>query len=317
MRIRTRELCCSLLIGCLVACVYAPPSEWPVLTTMRIQHHRIAATCPAFFAPRPDGLWLATTCGYQNSLLAVKPDGSSAELLRIPYQLAAISGGPQGSLWVARRSDLFAIDADGRIRAHVRLPAGTWVCDIAAARDGSVWYADSAKDRLGRVSPDGHVVTFDLGATPQSVAVDSRGRVLVMFDDHIAEWSHSRLRTLAPVMGQVSMTGRFLVPAADGVTWVVGLCGEIGHLDARDAMRLIRLPLSSSCPVSLAPDRSGGAWFVDNTPQVVVVHVSAGGTFTVVPAGPGYLTGIAVDDRDDVWFANASDQEILSISARG
>lgn len=314
MRTPFRALLCALLTVCaLVACLGPVSQEWPSLTSVPLQHYHTDVACPAYFAGRPNGLWLATICGYQNVLYAVDPDGSSVIRASFPRQLTAISSATSGGVWVATNTEVFAVDRTGRIRVHVRAPAGGWVSDIAGAPDGSAWFVQADRNELGHVETSGKLRSYKLADAPESVAVERSGRVLVMFDDRIAEWTPSGPRTLAAVMGQIDLTGRYLVPAPDGSVWVVGLCGTVGHMNTRGQVHLITLPRSSSCPVALAPDAFGGAWFVDNS-RPVLAHISPAGDVTAFSAGRGDLEGVAVDDRGRVWFSNTSYSEIDSFT---
>ncbi len=276
-----------------------------------VRHH-MSATCPALFARRPGGFWLATICGYHDTLFAVDADGTASTSGTFPYQIAAIGSTPDGRLWVATNHELFAVDAEGRVERHIKLPARTWIADVTAAPDGSAWFVDTAADKLGQAQRDGRTSWHALPGAPQSVTVDSRGCVLVMFADRVAAWSPSGLHTVATVMGQIDLSGRFLVPARDGSVWVVGLCGTVARIDAHNRTQLITLP-AASCPVDIAPDASGGAWLVDNNPDVLV-HIAPTGELTPYSAGQGQLAGVFVDQRDHVWFADPSTGEIVSVT---
>jgi sugar lactone lactonase YvrE len=57
-----------------------------------------------------------------------------------------VAGGPSGRLWV--------FSADGATLASLVTPAGTFLNDVAVARDGAAYFTDSNQPRIWRVAPD-------------------------------------------------------------------------------------------------------------------------------------------------------------------
>lgn len=145
-----------------------------------------------------------------------------------PYGVAAA---PDGAVWATLQdaNQLLRVGGDGSVQSFDIPQRGSVPTDIAVGPDGSVWFIQFWRNRIGRFK-DGMFTEFD-------VPTENAG-----------------------------LSG--LVAAPDGSVWFGMLrTGSLGRL--RDGkVATFKIPRERARPYSLAIDRDGGVWYADITGYV-------------------------------------------------
>jgi virginiamycin B lyase len=157
-------------------------------------------------------------------------------------------------------------------------PAG-----IAAAADGTLWFAESAGNRIAHVSNTGAMsepITLTPGSTPQSVMID---------------------------------------PATGDVWFTEQGSSKIGHWHA-GALSEYATPTANSAPYGIAKGADGNVWFTENA-SGNVAKISPSGTsateFSTGHKGATGLTSIVAGPDGNVWFAESGAAAIARITSKG
>jgi streptogramin lyase len=103
-----------------------------------------------------------------------------------PYE---ITQGPDGSLWAAVEKSGSAVRLDkvlttGAVAGEYVLPTGTEVRALTTGPDSNVWVADTAPDKILKITPKGAIVgeyslpgPEEFGATPEGIAAGPEGNI--------------------------------------------------------------------------------------------------------------------------------------------
>jgi uncharacterized protein (TIGR03437 family) len=132
-----------------------------------------AGSTPLGIAAGPDGNMWFTEAG-ANQVGRITTAGLIDHYALVPI-LAAQSGlapgsivsGPQGRLWFTTTGGIWSITTSGEPAQYPMPDRGARPTDIAIAADGSLWYTESTKSKVGRLSPEGVLVDW---ATPTANA---------------------------------------------------------------------------------------------------------------------------------------------------
>lgn len=228
---------------------------------------------PSGLVPGVDGaMWVE---GYheQHRFARIAPDGGTT-----PYAVdddtlfvgpsAALADGSLGYVAAPTRGDrrwaVARLRADGGAETRrLAVDADRTAPWPSLAPDGSVWIADSCRDRLARVAPSGRVQRFRL----RSVGCA-----------HVDDW-------IRPVDAQAIRRG------VDGSTWLVNQCqGRVARVDRHDRVRewRVRSFCSERGDLSVRPSQvvveaSGGL-------RLSGQRITASGAVRSAPALPDVVT---------------------------
>lgn len=123
----------------------------------------------------------------------------------------AMTVGADGNLWITDRGHNAVYRFDVERRRYTRFDLATPAANpgaITLGRDGNVWFAMNAVAKIGRISPAGEIVEFDV---PQLRGVELRGLAATP-DGSI--WVASRGPSLARVLPDTTVR---TIPCADGL----------------------------------------------------------------------------------------------------
>lgn len=151
---------------------------------------------------------------------------------------------------------------------------------LALDAQGNLWFTESSQNRIGYLDPrTGRLTTFptpDPGAMPMEIAVDRQGQVW------ITTFAHNLLLRFNPASHQFT---RYAVPTPDG---------------------------SSGGLYGLAPDESGGVWVTVAAANALAHLLPEQQRFLYypVPTANSFPFGIAVANRQQVWFTEAGANQL-------
>jgi virginiamycin B lyase len=238
-----------------------------------------------------------------------------------PASPAQLVSGPGNQMWTAVTSGwIAAIAMNGEVTER-RIPvAGTAPVGIAADGDGAVWFSESRKPALGRMTVAGRFTQVParspgLRAFALTTAADGSvwfaddagnggvGRVIA--DRHLLEYRLSR-----------GTLPQELAAAPDGSVWFAAWhSGEIGRVTPHGRVRLYRIPTPQSEPVGVAVAADGSVWFAE---AHKLGRVTPAGSFSEfrLPRG-SEADWLAAGPDGDVWFTETNDHRVGRITPAG
>lgn len=206
------------------------------------------------------------------------------------------------------------VDATGHLRMF-RLPAGPEIVGAEVAPDGTVWVARDRyphPGRLDRLSPDGEVRRFRIGAEPSAVLAGRAGGV----------W----LATAGPVITHIAADGRrrdFDVPhkgfvdgltfGRDGSIWFTHakrgrLPSAIGHI-SREGRLSERSTPDAAWLGAIVADRRGNLWWAQASPSRIG-RLRPGGKPKLMRRGAAAGGSAVLGPEGDVWFTAGYEDQV-------
>jgi streptogramin lyase len=183
------------------------------------------------------------------------------------------------------------------------------VNSIAAGPDGSLWFAEEDKAKIGRMTTAGEAVEFDLPSSnqsPRGIAKGPDGNVwFTEISGNIGRITPAGTITEFPIP---SGTGaRAIVAGTDGNLWFTefGPAGGLGTCTMSGEITERALPrVADDTEITVGPD--GNVWFIEGgIAQPEVAQVTPAGIVTEfpVPTIDSNPQGIAAGWDGNIWFA--------------
>jgi streptogramin lyase len=157
-----------------------------VLTEVALPH--VAFLSPQIVLDREERLWLAASAVSQNGpqlwLHRLEAERWLGEPLKTGYRfVTGLATDGRGRIWFAAVGNHSAIGTirDGILVTQFRLPRKAHPHALKAAADGSVWFADWERHRLGRISHRNQLREYALPAgeeSPLALAVTPDGKAV-------------------------------------------------------------------------------------------------------------------------------------------
>jgi virginiamycin B lyase len=202
---------------------------------------------------------------------------------------------------------------DGRVHSFPLPHPRSGPTTVAIARDGRVWFTESAGDRIGRLNPDGsELAEFALPhpmSAPRIIAVGADGNL--WFSEHTG----NRMGRITPDgtifefdIPTPASQPRAIALGADGNIWFgMFAAGKIGRITLAGAISEFAVPTLNSGPRALAAGPDGNVWFSEyRTNKVARITPSGVVTEFELPrpnSGPGDITAGA---DGAMWFVELS-----------
>lgn len=218
-----------------------------------------------------------------------------------------------GPSWLKTAVDgaAWVVDPDGkaieRITPDARvqrfdMPATHRVWDLGIDASGSVWFATSDPNSIGRVTSDG-VRLYD--ATKPIVLFDhaqNAGRyVYYLSSDKLMTAEISGFSSGSTVISSSGYNAALWPDDRDGAWYVDCHARVLGHYVGGKRTGDLQLP-GDWCPGRVIGDGKDGVWFWMVGPNRLE-HIAAGGEVTVVDVPGGFVPGRAVRSSDGtIWF---------------
>lgn len=128
---------------------YPTPEGWPTSIAFDGRHQAwVTLLVPGRDGGKPQGRLARLSRDGQWQIAAAWDNSCPSNLARLPDGGLAFSD--------HCRNVLTRLAPDGRLQAQ-KLPAGTYIQQLAAGRDGSLWFTGDEKSRLGRIDLSGRV----------------------------------------------------------------------------------------------------------------------------------------------------------------
>lgn len=270
---------------------------------------------------RDEGLTPGQTYQYQVAAVTNLGEGprGSATLSVPAYGFTRFAGGGErvvvdagGDVWSTDRSPdgVLRIAADRTTTEYLLDPAAT-VSDpvgIADGPDGNLWFTSSANDRIGRLTPEGQMLTT------APAGVDDPGDITTGPDGNLwfTSRGNDRIGRITPfgvvtTFPAVDADQPFdIVGGPDGNLWFTARANDrVGRITPVGVVTTFELP-GAGAPYAITAGADGNLWLTD-TERDALVKVTPAGDVTVVSdlgAPVDDLRGIAATAAGELWFAS-------------
>jgi len=233
----------------------------------------------------------------------------------------ALTFGPDGRIWFTATSfgsgstDLVGSTSLSGEKREYELAARTLttIGDIVAGSDGHLWFADTARSEIGKVSLDGKVAEFPLsqGSAPEAVAQGPDGAIWFTESkaDRVGRIDGNGAISTFALPGGAEPAGLANGPA--GALWIAEHgSGRIARMTPDGTASEFPLPEAAGKPLQIARSTDGDLWFseegvnrlgrIDTSGHLAEFEVPGntggvgGGTSALAPAPDGgvyFVTG--------------------------
>lgn len=189
--------------------------------------------------------------------------------------------------------------------------------EIIRGIGGDLWFALPNHDALGRILPDGSIVTYPtpVGSEPLGVTLGPDGRMWFTEPgtQHIGAMDGTGAMEDFPVPGGVKDL-RFITPGPDGRLWFDLTSGAIGAITTSGQVTEWQVPDPSVVPYHLLAGPDGRVWFTEWGGRSVGA-ITMDGVITEYPVGaPDQLSwDLKTGPDGQLWLTQAIGQAIASV----
>ncbi len=221
-----------------------------------------------------------------NRLIRVEKDHSFTAVVPVDGATSQVTGlalAPDGSIWYSKNTShrMGRIPASGGKGVEYELPApNVFTGVIAAASDGRIWYVDPVVNKVGYMTGNGNVITYD-----------------------------------APRENGVPLSPAGIAVAADNSAWVtsVGLNAVFRVDPGSGAFTRYDIATPNAQPGFITPGPNGDLWFIMRAIDKVG-RITTGGRITEFAAKVIGLDTLAAGPDGAMWFS--SNQDVGRLDAR-
>ncbi len=244
---------------------------------------------------------------------------------------SVVTGGPDGSIWFTRNGD----DRIGRIGpdvtdpvagksgaiagrpgavagesgavglSSIAVPGGGAPYGICIGPDGALWFTLMTADRIGRITTDGEVSTYEIGTTgafPAMITAADELWFTLNQGNAIGRMTTTGDVTTYPLPTEAA--GPVGISAgADAVWFVEILADQVGRITPDGKIEEFPLPAGSKPHAVVATD-DGGCWITLWGAAALARLDAAGNLIAQIDLGAGSEPhGLALDADGSVWVA--------------
>ena len=194
---------------------------------------------------------------------------------------------------------------------------------IAGGPDGNLWFTESGRNQIGRITLAGQITEFSVptaNSQPDGIAAGPDGN-LWFTENH-----GDQIGRITPA-GQIT---EFPVPTAssypfgiaggpDGNLWFTESGrNQIGRITPAGQITEFPVPTASSYPFGIAAGPDGNLWFTESGGNQIGRITPAGQiTEFPVPTASSYPFGIAAGPDGNLWFTESGGDQIGRITPAG
>jgi virginiamycin B lyase len=270
------------------------------------------------------------------SLLIAATPAAAAENSPFPLgqgtRAQALAFGPDGNIWFTANKYGYGgftnvigrLTPEGEVREY-SLPSRDQVAigGIVAGADGSLWFADTAEDAIGRSDLSGQVTEFPLeqGSAPTGIAVAPDGSIWFAATgrDRLGRIDGGGSITTVPLPAGARPSA---LAVADGAFWVTeNGRNSIARVAPDGVVSEFLLPHPESKPKAIVRGADGNLWFSEEGASRIGRITPAGEiTEFEVPGNAGGTGALAAAPDGTIFFATGRRHawvEIGSLSPAG
>jgi streptogramin lyase len=236
---------------------------------------------------------------------------------------SAVAAGPDGNMWFAQRGGVGTITPAG---VATLFKVDGILSSISAGPDGNLWFTENFRGKIGRATPSGQIVLFDIptrpgggGSNPHSIAAGPDGN-LWFTESNVGANKIGRI-TPAGVITEFSVptagSPRGIAAGPDGNLWFTADSGsnegKVGSITPAGVITEYTLPLKKPQPMTIVSGPDGNLWLTEtNNPANKVARITPAGSVTEfqVPTGFSGPSGLTVGPDGNLWFTERSKGKI-------
>jgi streptogramin lyase len=280
---------------------------------------------PGAICAGPDGkLWFTHQSTAPSAIGNLMPDGTNFGLIKTSTTNIgpiAITGGPDGNVWYSKQGGVGKSTPAGTIQEY-GTPGGGDPGGIIKGPDGNLWFTLPVYDKIGRVTPAGGFMLYNLPGTGRSPADITLGPDQNLWfteaaatGNRIGKSTASGVVTEYPIPTAAS-DPRGIAAGPDGNLWFVEHDGHnIGRITPTGAITEFGIP-SGGRPTQIAAGPDGNLWFIEPGAINAIGRSTPTGGISEYPipsanSDPG---GITAGPDGNLWFSEKSVNKIARIS---
>lgn len=182
----------------------------------------------------------------------------------IERQLVA---GPDGNLWFTRREDsgydaIVRFTPTGQV-TEFPLPREVGAHGITVGPDGNLWFTEMFGERVGRITPKGHISEYPVSGRPQAIAAGPDGNLWFTLDENIGRIRPDGVSLNTFEVGE-SGSPQYngpLIAGPDGRAWLGWGADALIRVASNGGTSPLALRSSSRSLVDIATGPEGEVWF--------------------------------------------------------
>jgi len=248
-----------------------------------------------------------------------------------------ITAGPDGAVWftvtIAPSDGGYIGRATPAGAIEFQIPtSGAGPVGIVTGPDGNLWFTEGSGNKIGRITPAGSIVEYDLSPgfnSPQGIAVGPDGNLWFTegATGKIGRITPSGFLTdfqLPPMSVPLG-----IVAGPDGALWFADLVGRIGRLTTRGDLTEFQLPTDPGCgadePSGIAVGPDGALWATERSLACgfdvrlggKIERLTSAGELTRFDLPAGHPFEICSAPDGNLWFTYLAGQKIGKITPDG
>jgi streptogramin lyase len=264
---------------------------------------------------------------YTSAVISANADGggrvSPATILpsaprdkKLPAPGFGLTPGPNDTLWICLRDGKIASYAeDGTVHSYRATTSfKEESCSILEGPDGNVWFTDYSNDRIGKISPQGHVTFYPLGdnASPYSMALGSDGAL--WFTEFLTS-KIGRLTTDGQLKTYSAPQTPFdIVAGPDGNLWYNDEAGDIVRVTTGGKFR----PVHHLYELSDLWVGFGNLWFYGPQSRLLYEMSTTGKILNQYSVPDNCLPfTVAFGPKKSAWFVDPGNDCLARMTATG
>ncbi|MGB7047782.1 MAG: hypothetical protein WBD57_05645 [Candidatus Cybelea sp.] len=234
---------------------------------------------------------------------------------KLPSPGYGLGAGPSGTIWVCLSSGKIAVYSMHAPLKVYRATTGFKEegCSMIEGPDGNMWFTDYSNDRIGMITPEGHVTFFDAGydAAPYSMTLGADGAF--WFTEGFA----AKIGRLT-VSGQLSSfkaasTPYDIVTGPDGNLWYNAENGGIYKMTTAGKTTRVRSVYREGGLWAAAAN----IWFYDALNRLVE-EMSTTGKILAKYAAPDCLPfALTGGPENSIWYVDAANDCVARLTLSG
>jgi streptogramin lyase len=191
---------------------------------------------------------------------------------------------------------------------------------VTSGPDGALWYTDSNRQVVGRMTTAGSITEYSVCCSPQPITSGPDGALWFGLSGAIGRITTDGIFTSTPLSSCCAQVAG-ITPGPDGALWFTenGCCGSgdrIGRITTGAV--ITEFPqIADSNPFSIVAGRDGALWFTEQSGNRIG-RITTSGFIVELPVpsccGPEYIT---VGQDGALWFTEPNANQIARINAQG
>lgn len=274
----------------------------------------------AIVADADGNLWVTEVI--KHKILRVSPKGEITEFA-VPGEgvgvLQGIAVGKDGKIYFTSREEnaIRRMSRDGKFEETYKIPStavgaptltkGSWPRAICAGPDGSMWFAEMAANKIGRLTPDGKINEYQVPTN------DSKPYGVVVGPDKMLWFTESggdKIGRLNPDSGKIDefelpskkALPRDICVGPDGAIWFSeNTVNKIGRISTDGKVTEFPIPTKDSAPIGITAGGDGNIWFTE---------FKAGKIAKMTPAGKITEYPLPTEKAQPFCFCTAPDGNV-------